>query len=83
VSCQEKTQPRSSPGQYHPYSKACWRQHQLWRCFSAAGTGSLIRIEGKMNVLDENILWTSDWGNDPQHTAKITQETQGQLCECP
>ena len=34
----------------------------LWRCFSVAGTGRLVRVEGKMNrakyreVLDENLL---------------------------
>jgi hypothetical protein len=34
----------------------------LWGCFSVAGTGRLVRIEGKMNrakyrkVLDENLL---------------------------
>ena len=34
----------------------------LWGCFSVAGTGRLIRIEGKMNrakyrdILDENLL---------------------------
>ena len=34
----------------------------LWGCFSAAGTGRLIRIEGKMNrakyreILEENLL---------------------------
>ena len=34
----------------------------LWRCFSAAGTGRLVRIEGKMNganyreIIDENLL---------------------------
>jgi hypothetical protein len=34
----------------------------LWGCFSAAETGRLVRIEGKMNVtkyrdiLDENLL---------------------------
>ena len=34
----------------------------LWACFSAAGTVSLVRIEGKMNgakyieILDENLL---------------------------
>jgi hypothetical protein len=33
-----------------------------WGCFSAAGTGRLVRIEGKMNgaryreILDENLL---------------------------
>ena len=35
---------------------------KLWGCFSAAGTGRLVRIEGKMNrvkyreILDENLL---------------------------
>ena len=34
----------------------------LWGCFSAAGTGRLVRIEGEMNgakyreILDENML---------------------------
>ena len=34
----------------------------LWECFSAAGAGRLVRIEGKMNgakyreILDENLL---------------------------
>jgi hypothetical protein len=34
----------------------------LWGCFLAAGTGRLVRIEGKMNgtkhieILDENLL---------------------------
>jgi hypothetical protein len=34
----------------------------LWGCFSAAGTGRLVRIEGKMNeamyreILDDNLL---------------------------
>jgi hypothetical protein len=34
----------------------------LWGCFSEAGTGRLVRIEGKMNgakfreILDENLL---------------------------
>ncbi|KAK1786617.1 hypothetical protein P4O66_003058 [Electrophorus voltai] len=60
----------------------------LWGCFSAAGTGILVRVEGKTNaamyrdILEENLLWTSDWGkgsssnrtNDPKHTAKITKE---------
>jgi hypothetical protein len=38
----------------------------LWRCVSAAGTGRLVRIEGKMNggkyreILAENLLRTSD-----------------------
>ena len=34
----------------------------LWGCFSVAGTGTLVRVEGKMNgakyreILDENLL---------------------------
>ncbi len=58
----------------------------LCGCFSAAGTGRLVRIEGKMNaamyrdILDENLdlrlgrrfIFQQD--NDPKHTAKITKE---------
>jgi hypothetical protein len=37
----------------------------LWGCFSTAGTGRLVRIEGKINrekyreILDENLLQSS------------------------
>lgn len=34
--------------------------------FSAAGTGGLVRIEGKMNA--------AAYRDDPKHTAKITKE---------
>ena len=61
----------------------------LWGCFSEAGTGRLVRIEGKINgakyreILDENwsrALRTSDWGEGLpfnrtyKHTAKTTPE---------
>ena len=78
-----------------------WRKHgtiptvkhgggsiMLWGCFSAAGTGRLVRIEGKMNgakyrdILDDNLLqsaqnlrrFTIQQDNNPKHTAKTTQE---------
>uniref|UniRef100_A0AAZ3RVK5 Tc1-like transposase DDE domain-containing protein n=1 Tax=Oncorhynchus tshawytscha TaxID=74940 RepID=A0AAZ3RVK5_ONCTS len=68
--------------------KHCGGSIMLWVCFSVAGTGRLVRIEGKMNgakyreILDENLLRNSDWGqrftfqqdNDPKHTAMTTQE---------
>ena len=40
----------------------------LWGCFSEAGTGRLVRIEGKMNgakyeeILDENLLQIAQAG---------------------
>ena len=59
-----------------------------WGCFSAAGTGRLVRIEGKMNraslqkILDENLLQSAQnlktgakvHLQQDKHTAKTTQE---------
>ena len=47
---------------HHPYGEAWWWQHHALGCFSAAETGRLVRIEGKMNgakyreILDEYLL---------------------------
>ena len=65
----------------------------LWGCFSAAGTGRLVRIEEKMNgakyreILDENLLHSDQdlrlgrrftfQQDNPKHTAKTTQECFG------
>nr|ACN11500.1 Transposable element Tcb1 transposase [Salmo salar] len=60
----------------------------LWGCFSAAGTGRLVRIEGKMNgaeilvevlstlgqVLRLGRRFTFQQDNDPEHTAKTMHE---------
>jgi len=54
----------------------------LWGCFSVAGTGRLIRNKGKMNaamyrdILDENLLWTSDWGKGSSSNRTTTLSTQ-------
>jgi hypothetical protein len=66
----------------------------LWGCFSAPGTGRLIRIEANMNgakyrqIFDENLLQdlrlgqrlTFQQDNDPKHTAKTTQVWLGYKC---
>ena len=47
---------------HHPYGEACGGSIMRWGCFSAAGTGTLVRIEAKMNgamyreIPDENLL---------------------------
>ena len=63
----------------------------LWGCFSAEGTGRLVRVGRNMNgakyreILDENLLqsakdlrlgqrFTFQGDNDPNHSAKSTQE---------
>ena len=52
----------------------------LWGCFSASGTGRLVRIEGKINgakyreILDENLLQNAQQDNDLKHKAKTTQK---------
>ena len=58
-----------------------------WGCFSGAGTGRLVAIEGKMNaakyrdILEENLFqsalgrrFTFQQDTDSKHTAKITKE---------
>lgn len=62
----------------------------LWGCFSAAGTGKHVRVEGKTDgdgrdILEQNLHhFVRDWrlgqgftfqqDNDPKHTAKATLE---------
>uniref|UniRef100_A0AAQ4PQ41 Transposase Tc1-like domain-containing protein n=1 Tax=Gasterosteus aculeatus aculeatus TaxID=481459 RepID=A0AAQ4PQ41_GASAC len=68
----------------------------LWGCFSAGGTGRLVRIEGKMNaamyrdVLDENMLRNAGptvhlpTGQRPEaHSQDNKGVASAQLCECP
>ncbi len=51
----------------------------LWGCFSAAGTGRLVAIEGKMNaakyrdILDENLLQSA---SGPQTGPKVYLPTR-------
>ncbi|CDQ69789.1 unnamed protein product [Oncorhynchus mykiss] len=64
----------------------------LWRCFSAAGTGRLVRIEGNMNgakyreILDENLLQSAQ---DLRLGQRFTFQqdnagvASGQVSECP
>ena len=43
----------------------------LWGCFSATGTGRLVRIEGKMDAEKYRAIWISDWG-EALHFNKTT-----------
>lgn len=54
----------------------------LWEFFSVAGTGRLVRFEGKLNgakyrdVLNKNLLRTSDWvKGSPSNMTTITDKT--------
>jgi hypothetical protein len=58
----------------------------LWVCFSAPGTGRLVTIAGKMNrakyreILDENLLRTSDWGEGSPCDRTTTLSIQPRQC---
>ncbi len=51
----------SSPAEHHP-KKCAGSSLMLWGCFSAAGTGRLVRVEGKLNwakyrdIINENLF---------------------------
>jgi hypothetical protein len=66
----------------------------LWGCFSVAGTGRLVRIEGKMNraeyreILDDNLLQsTQDLRLGRRFRTLHSQDNvgvaSGQVSECP
>jgi hypothetical protein len=61
----------------------------LWGCFSAAGTGRLVRIEGKMNGAKYRDLWwkpsqehsgLQDWGKGSLSNRTTTLSTQPRQC---
>ena len=48
----------------------------LWASFSAAGTGRLVRLEAKYReILDENLLMSSDWGEGSPSNRTTTLST--------
>ncbi len=59
----------------------------LWGCFSAAGTGRLVAIEGKMNaakyrdILDENLLQSAqDLRLGRRFTFRVFLSIWGAVC---
>ncbi|KAL7826753.1 hypothetical protein AOLI_G00319620 [Acnodon oligacanthus] len=65
----------------------CGGSIMLWGCFSSAGTGKLVRVDGKMdgakyraileeNLLDLRLVWRFAFqqDNDPKHKARTTME---------
>ena len=44
-----ETEHSSLPIEHHPYREAWWWQHHALGCYSAVGTGKLVRIEGAIN----------------------------------
>ena len=81
----EKCHIRRKPGTI-PKVKHGGGSIMLWGCFSAAVTGRLVRIEGKMSgakyreILNENLLQrelrTSDWGEGSPSNRSTTLSTQ-------
>jgi hypothetical protein len=71
---------------HHPYGEAWWWQHHAVGCFSAAGTGRLVRIRGNMigaKYRDRFLmktcsraLRTSDWGEGSPSNRTTTQSIQ-------
>jgi hypothetical protein len=57
----------------------CGGSIMLWRCFSAAGTGRLVRLEGKMKTCSRE-LRTSDWGEGSPSNRTMTLSTQLRQC---
>ena len=62
----------------------------LWGCLLALGTGTRVRIEGKMNgakyrqILNENLLQnTFQLDNDPTHSQDNAGVAAGHVSECP
>ncbi len=72
---------------FFPKLKCAGSSLMVWGCFSTAGTGRLVRVEGKLNgalyrdILNENLFHSAldrralfQQDNDPKHTAKAMQE---------
>jgi hypothetical protein len=61
----------------------------LWGCFTAAGTGRLVRVEGKMNraryreILDENLLQIIQGLRLGQRFTFQQEVASGQVSKCP
>jgi len=53
----------------------------VWACFSSAGTGKMVKIDGKMDgaILEENLMEFWDWGGDLSSNKTMIQNIKQNL----
>ena len=69
----QKTNSAHHPGHTIPTMKHCGGSIMLCGCVSSAGTGNLVRVDGKMDGAKYRTILEQD--NKPKHTARATMES--------